>query len=328
MIITRDYPNRIFNQEFHRLANIKIDFSSCLESSLEHPVYRPVISSSMEAQMMCAIVKEELKTLPKFGGSTGEDVVQWLKKVNDVFDQAQLQPPNKYLAVQSYLTDTAAKWFSYNKDRIVDWSQFQQQIIKTYQPSLNQLLLRMEQRQQSSDEDVAVYYYDKLHLCLQADRTMSSMMLIHHLTKGLKSSLIAHVLRRQPSTTADFLVIAEAEEKIQATLNSLTRDPLDDRHYLAENDLPDDIVTLVKHPDNLSLGSAHQQPPRPSYPPPLMNLPYVPPHPTSTPRYSTPRTSTPRYPSQPSPSPPAPRQCYTCSRVGHIAKYCPNRKNV
>jgi hypothetical protein len=250
-MITRDYPNRIFNQEFYRLANINIDFFSCPESSVEHPIYRPVISSIMETQMMCAIVKEELKTLPKFGGGTGQDVVKWLKKVNEVFDQAQLQSPNKYLAIQSYLTDPAAKWFSYNKDHIVDWSQFQQQIIKTYQPSLDQLLLRMEQRKQLSDENVAVYYYDKLHLCLQADPTMSSMMLIHHLTKGLKYSLIAHVLRRQPSTTADFLVIAEAEEKIQATLNSLTRDPLDNRHYLAENDLPDDIVTLVKHPANL-----------------------------------------------------------------------------
>jgi hypothetical protein len=278
--------------------------------------------------MMCAIVKEELKTLPKFGGDTGEDVIKWLKKVNEVFDQAQLQPPNKYLAVQSYLTGTAAKWFSYNKNRIVDWSQFQQEIIKTYQQSLDQLLLRMEQRQQSSDEDVAVYYYDKLHLCLQADPTMNSTMLIHYLTKGLKPSLIAHVLRRQPSTTAEFLVIAEAEEKIQTTLNSLTRDSLDNRHYLAANDLPDDIVTLVKHPDNLFLGSAHPQPPRKSHPPPLMNLPCVPPQPTSTPRYSTPRTATPHYSSQPSSSPRAPRQCYTCSRVGHIAKYCPNRKNV
>jgi hypothetical protein len=95
MIITRDYPNRICNQEFYRLAKINIDFSSYLESSPEYRVYRPVISSIMEQQMMRSIVKEELKTLPKFDGSAGEDVVKWLKKVNEVFDQAQLQPPNK-----------------------------------------------------------------------------------------------------------------------------------------------------------------------------------------------------------------------------------------
>jgi hypothetical protein len=336
MIKTRFYPHRIFNQEFRRLAKINIEFSSCLESPFDYQVYRPVISSTMEQQMMYTVVKEELKTLPKFGGGEHEDVVKWLKKVNEVFDQAQLQSNNKYLAVQSYLTDTAAKWFSYNKTTINDWSKFQQEIIKTYRPSLDQLLLRMEQRQQSSDEPVAVYYYDKLHLCLQVDSTMSSMMSLHYLTKGLKPSLIAHVLRRQPSTPADFLVIAESEEKIQATLNSLTRDPLDDRHYLAANDLPDDIVTLVKHPDNLVLGSDYQRPPRQSYPPPLMNLPYVPPYPSSNLRYSTPRTSArysappsaaPRYPSQTSSSPLASRQCYACSRLGHLAKYCPNRKN-
>jgi hypothetical protein len=95
MIITRGYPDRIFNHEVHRLAKINIQYSSCVESFLEYRVYRPVIPSIMEKQMMCAIVKEELKTLPKFGGRTDENVVKWLKKVNEVFDQAQLQPLNK-----------------------------------------------------------------------------------------------------------------------------------------------------------------------------------------------------------------------------------------
>ena len=324
MIITRNYPDRLFNQEIRRLAKINIEFSSCPAISFDYCVYRPVIPSKMEEQMMYAIVKEELKTLPKFGGGKSEDVVKWLKKINDVFDQAQLNPSNKYLAVQSYLTDTAALWFSYNKNDITDWSTFQAAIIKAYQPSLDQLLLKMEHRQQLSDEPVAVYYYDKLQLCLQVDSNMSPMMQLHYLTKGLKPSLIAHVLRRQLSTTADFLVVAEAEEKIQATLISLSHDPIDDRHYLLANDSPDDMVTLVKHADNSFLGSRQQQPTRQSYPPPLMNLPYVPLYPPSSRRFPTFSSSTSRYFT----SPPVSRQCYVCSRVGHIAKYCPNRKNI
>ena len=107
MIITRHYPHRIFNQEFHRLAKINIEFSSRLESSLDYQVYRPLLSSIMEEQILHTLAKEQIKRLAKFGGAHHEDVVKWLSDVEEVFNRAQLQPSNKFLAVQSYLIDSA-----------------------------------------------------------------------------------------------------------------------------------------------------------------------------------------------------------------------------
>jgi hypothetical protein len=60
-------------------------------------------------------MEEFIRTIPKFGGAVNEDVVKWLQHIDAVFDQVELRPSNKYIAVQFYLTDTAAKWFKYNK---------------------------------------------------------------------------------------------------------------------------------------------------------------------------------------------------------------------
>ncbi|CAF3494927.1 unnamed protein product [Rotaria sp. Silwood1] len=71
----------------------------------------------------------------------------------------------------------------------------------------------MEKRRQSPNEPVMTYYHDKLQLCLQADLNMSSAMILHHLTKGLNNSLVPHVIHRHPASPADFLIIAQDEEK-------------------------------------------------------------------------------------------------------------------
>ncbi|CAF4378258.1 unnamed protein product, partial [Rotaria magnacalcarata] len=82
--------------------------------------------------------------------------------VEEVFTRAQLQPSNKLLAVQSYLIDSAEKWFRYNKSIILDRYTFKIAIVKAYQPSLHETLLRLEQRLQLCDESVMDYYHDKI----------------------------------------------------------------------------------------------------------------------------------------------------------------------
>ncbi|CAF4409283.1 unnamed protein product [Rotaria sp. Silwood2] len=177
----------------------------------------------------------------------------------------------------------------------------------------------MEQRLQLPDESIMDYYYEKIHLCSQADSNMSSSMIIHYLTKGLKQSLVAHVIRRHPSTPAEFLAVAQDEEKIQITLNGLSRastTPVD--NYLNYDDSIDEMVTLVKRSTNINAHLSNQQQ-HTSFPPPLMNS-------TSVPNYTS--SSNRRYYHQYPSSSFASRQCYECYQFGHIARYCPNRKNI
>jgi hypothetical protein len=319
MVITRSYHHHIFQQEAQRLSDIEIEPPTCSEFSVNHIVYRPLFSSIMEEQILHTLAKEQIKRLAKFGGAHHEDVVKWLSDVEEVFNRAQLQPSNKYLAVQAYLIDSAEKWFRYNKSTITDWSTFKIELIKAYQPSLHQTLLKMEQRLQLPGESIMDYYHDKMRLCLQADSNMSSPMIIHHLTKGLKQSLIAHVIRRHPGTPADFLTVAQDEEKTQITLDGLSRaSTTPAANYPNLDDSIDEMVTLVKRPTNLTPRSSNQQQ-HPSTPPPLM-------HSTSGPQYTSSSNRRP-YRQHPSSSF-ASRQCYECFQFGHIARYCPNRKNI
>jgi len=175
------------------------------------------------------------------------------------------------------------------------------------------------------------YYYDKMHLCLQADPNMSVSMMIHYLTKGLNDILIPHVIRRHPTSVNDFLLIAQDEEKIQSTLNGLAPGGLIDNY--PNDDIPDDqLVTLVKRPVDTHTQSrswTHK-----SSLQPLMDLPSAPIQSSSSPYHyyhqrpyssSTPRSYS-TFTSRPHLSPTSP-QCYQCHRFGHIATNCPDRKN-
>ncbi|CAF3238903.1 unnamed protein product [Rotaria sp. Silwood2] len=92
----------------------------------------------MEEHILHTLAKELIKSLAEFGAARHKDVVKWLSDVEEVFNRAQFQPSNKYLAVLSYLIDSAAKWFKYNKSTIIDWPTFKIKLIKAYQPSLQQ----------------------------------------------------------------------------------------------------------------------------------------------------------------------------------------------
>ena len=136
MVTTRSISQRIFNQEVKRLAKIEFDIPAPSSYPDYSIAYRPLLNTIMAEQFMQTVSEEQIKTLPKFSGATGEDVVKWLQDIEEVFDRAQLQPGNKFLAVQSYLTGAATKWFRFNKSTILDWFTFKSLIIIAYQSTL------------------------------------------------------------------------------------------------------------------------------------------------------------------------------------------------
>ncbi|CAF4671827.1 unnamed protein product, partial [Rotaria sp. Silwood2] len=120
MITTRSHYRQLFQDEVQRLAAIEINIPVNQEFSTHHIVHYPKFLSIMEEQFMSTLAKEQIKNLARFGGGPEEDVIKWLQEVEEVFDRAQLQPFNKYLAVQSYLIESAAKWFRHNRSNICD----------------------------------------------------------------------------------------------------------------------------------------------------------------------------------------------------------------
>jgi Retrotransposon gag protein len=316
MVITRSAYQQIFDQEFTRLAQIEPEIFNLVSSIEYYTVYRPTFTSIMEEQFMQNVSKELTKSLTKFSGAREEDVVKWLQEIDEAYDCVKLQPSNRFTAIRSYLTGAALDWFRSNKSTIVDWSTFKSAIVEHYQPPFSELLARMERRHQLVDESVTNYYHAKMTLCLQVDPEMSASMLIHYLSKGLNPSLILHVTRRHPTTSTEFLLIARDEEKTRQTVSGLSRHVPIEHDYLVDDSPSDPLVTVVQSPPIRSI-SSHVRPRFQSPPQPLMDLP--------SPSFHSP---IPRYQYRPLRPSSSSRQCYQCHRLGHIAAYCPNRKNV
>jgi len=312
MVVTTRSKRRIFQQEIERLSLIDMASDDTSNLSSNTTTSRSLSTSHTEEQILTTLAKEQIKTLSKFGGAENEDVVIWIQHVEEVFDRAQLQSSNKYLAIQSYLVDAALKWFRFNKSNILDWSSFKTAIVQAYQPTLHQTLVKLEQRYQLPGESVMEYHYDKLHLCLQADPNMSSCMIVHYLTKGLNDYLIPHVIRRHPTTPHDFLVIAQDEEKIFITLKGLSSDSTTDAdNYPTEHNYGASTVGVIQRPIHTNRRSSNRQYHQLS-PQPLMNIPINPYRQSST-------SSSLHYYFQQRPSSLSSRQCYSCYGFGHLA---------
>ena len=321
VVTTRSHHRLLPQEEAESLPNSTMSVADVPHSTTTTNTSSPSSTRTTEEQILLTLAKEQVKILPKFGGTEREDVLLWLQQVEEVFDRALLQPTTKYVAIQSYLVNAALKWFRFNKSRILDWKSFKTAITQAYQPSLHQLLAKLEKRSQLPDESVMEYYYDKLHLCIQADPQISSSMIIHHLTKGLNEHLIPHVIRRHPNTPDDFLTIAQDEEKIFTTLKDFSsKSTIDSNDYPVDDHYAISVIDPVKRSIDSTRRSNNRSYPLPP-PQPLMNIPTVPSRPPSA---SLSRPYAPRY----HPSSPSNRRCYSCYGFGHLAANCPSRKNV
>ena len=80
-------------------------------------------------------MEDLVNSIPHFGGTAHEDVVRWLNIINEISDRAKLRPSNRYIVAQCSLTKAAACWFRYSRSTVSDWSTFQVEIIKTFQPT-------------------------------------------------------------------------------------------------------------------------------------------------------------------------------------------------
>ncbi len=120
----------------------------------------------------------------------------------------------------------------------------------------------MAQSLQLPHESVMEYYFDKIHLYLQADTNMKPSIIIHHLIKGLKPSLILSVIRRHPSTPANFLTIAQDEKQIQFALYDLSSasiNPPD--NYPNDNDSIDESALVATPSIDTDKRPTHYQQP-------------------------------------------------------------------
>ena len=72
-------------------------------------------------------------------------------------------------------------------------------------------------RQQGMAETILRYYTDMIELFATIDLKMTDNMKVIYLTTGVKSSIKKEILCQAPKTPAEFLEVAQAEEKLDFT---------------------------------------------------------------------------------------------------------------
>lgn len=208
----------VFNEEFQRLAGIEIEQITLIED-YEYCLHCPI--SIMTEKLINTILSHNLDKLPKFGGKSHENVSKWLKDITNELNMVKLNDQQKFSVIQTFLVDDARRWFINNMSIITDWSILSTQIQKTFSSILHQelALKKVGSRQQEFDETVLHYYNDMMELFDMIDLCMSDHYKIGYLKAGLKMSLKKEVIRRDPKTAAQFLELAQAEEKLDSSLN-------------------------------------------------------------------------------------------------------------
>ncbi|CAM2716471.1 unnamed protein product [Rotaria socialis] len=208
-----------FNKEFQRLAGIEIGQTTHIQD-YEYFVYRPILFT-MTDKLINTLLSHNLDKLPKFSGKSNENVTKWLRDIANELNMVKLDDQQKYSVVQTFLVDDARRWFINNMSTINDWSTFSIEIHKTFSSIMHQelALKKVGSRQQAYDETVLHYYNDMIELFDMIDLNMNDHYKIAYLKVGLKTSLKKEVIRRDPQTVAQFLELAQAEEKLDLSLN-------------------------------------------------------------------------------------------------------------
>ncbi|CAF4433460.1 unnamed protein product [Didymodactylos carnosus] len=103
---------------------------------------------------------------------------------------------------------------------IAEWSIFTIQIQKTFSSTMHQELAikKVGARQQGLDETILHYYNDMMELFDMMDTDMTDQLKVAYLKADLKVSLKKDVMRQDPKTPAQFLEVAQVEEKLDSSL--------------------------------------------------------------------------------------------------------------
>ncbi|CAF4642281.1 unnamed protein product [Rotaria sp. Silwood2] len=176
----------------------------------------------MAEKTVATLLSKTLEQTPKFSGKPDQNADEWMKDLTATFRMADMTEAQALKVISTFLEGHPKQWFIENSTIFESWSVFKTQFIHTYSsPSSKQLASnRLRTRQQRHDEAAIEYYTDVMKLCKLVDPTMTDASKLDHLYHGLKPSLMKEVLRRAPSTPAEFLENARQEENLDRLVNT------------------------------------------------------------------------------------------------------------
>ena len=167
----------------------------------------------------------DIAALPKFRGSEDEDVLHWLRKLEQHMIAADcVEEARKLAFAQLALSGLAEAWAS--SRQFQDFAEFSTQIAAEYPCNLSSLVLKIESLRQGG-APVAKYAQDALNLHARLPTgTMSESLLVKHFVRGLNSELRPAVDMACPETVHHAISAARyTDRKLKDPDYSLTPAP-------------------------------------------------------------------------------------------------------
>jgi hypothetical protein len=184
------------------------------------------------------IIEDLQRNTSKFTGDHRQDVLKWLKHINNKFETAGIPDVKKFDFISQLLAKGALDWFYDNKSTLNhSWSAFLEHFQRTFDsPNRARIALqKLHSYAQSPQQDIRSFCSEMRKLFLEADPDMSSTMKLELLLAKVHPSFRLDLLKQKPKDPNEFevmakdlentyLVLAAIEQNVQAS-NSSTPTP-------------------------------------------------------------------------------------------------------
>ncbi|CAF4257296.1 unnamed protein product [Rotaria sordida] len=128
-MLTRQGAARLIQDEFHRLAQIDIDFPD--DTLLNSIFYRPIEFIIAEKTVATLLIKT-LEQTSKYSGEPDQDADEWLKDLTSTFRLADITESQALKIIPTFLERSAKQWFTENITAFESWTVFKAQFLHTY----------------------------------------------------------------------------------------------------------------------------------------------------------------------------------------------------
>lgn len=157
------------------------------------------------------IIEDLHRNYVKFTGDSKQDVVKWLKVLNNKFETAGIPDGKKFDLISQLLDKGAFDWFEENKPKFNhSWVDFVEHFKKTFDsPNRSRIAMqKLTAYAQSPNQDVRSFCREMRRLFQEADPQMSSLMKLELLLAKVKPSYRLDLLKQKPKDAEEFETMA------------------------------------------------------------------------------------------------------------------------